>query len=75
MAQNEDIRTIVINAVNEAITMHNSGPMNTQTAAKYLCISPRKMQDLFSYIKHSRVGGKRLFLKADLDAYIKEQRS
>jgi len=47
-------------------------PMNQIEAADYLRISRRRMQDLTAYIPHSIVGGKKLFTKANLDAFIQE---
>lgn len=48
--------------------------MNINEAADYLRISKRKIQELLPYISHSIVGGRRIFIKADLDQYIQEQR-
>ena len=49
-------------------------PMNQIEAADYLHISKSKMYELMPYIPHSIVGGKRLFMRSDLDAYIRENR-
>jgi len=70
----DDIKLIVMQAVKDAIKLHNNSPYNIQEAGDYLRLSQSKMYELLPYIPHSIVGGKRLFIKADLDAYIKENR-
>jgi len=49
-------------------------PMNMKAAATYLCISRSSMSKIVTLIPHSVIAGRRVFLKTDLDAYIKEQR-
>jgi excisionase family DNA binding protein len=70
----EDVKSIVIDAVKFAIKTHNNAPYSAAEAAEYLRVSKRKFSDLTPYIKHSIVGGKKLFTKADLDEYVQENR-
>ena len=70
----DDIKLVVKEAVMEAIRLHNNAPYSAAEAASYLRVSKRKFSDLTPYIKHSIVGGKKLFTKADLDEYVQENR-
>lgn len=72
--QNEDVKTVVMNAVRIALKVHNNAPFSAVEASEYLRISRRKFSDIAPHIPHSIVGGKKLFLKQDLDAFIQEQR-
>lgn len=70
----DDIKSVVKQAVLEAIELHHNKPMNAQQAAEYLGISRRKLNDLAPYIPHSLIGGRKIYTPKNLDQYIEEQR-
>lgn len=70
----KDIKSIVREAVIEAIKLHNNCTYNDKEAATYLRISRNKMKQIRPYVAHSIVGGRYVYTKADLDNYIRENR-
>jgi len=82
MIQQSDLKDLVKRVINEVTsddmlekyTEKSKRRLLPKEASDYLRVSTRKFTDLIPYIPHSIVGGKRLFLKADLDKHIEENR-